>query len=160
MKALPDLEPERRNGVERFFAGIDHGVRRLPRLRRFLLWPIWTRPGYWFATGCIFIWGLVLGGTFTKKDGMHYFRGMPTWSFGRGGTTIGAIYLTHDNDTEDVIAHEAEHRAQWKRYGLAFIPLYVAAGTDAKTNRFEVGAGLELGGYERKRKPRPKPGTK
>ncbi len=71
---------------------------------------------------------------------MHYFVGMPKWSFGRGGTTIGAIYLTHDNDSDDVIEHEAEHRAQWKRYGLWFIPLYVAAGTDAKTNRFEVGA--------------------
>ena len=52
---------------------------------------------------------------------MHYFRGMPTWSFGRGGTTIGAIYLTHDNESDNVIEHEAEHRAQWKRYGLAFI---------------------------------------
>jgi hypothetical protein len=156
VKALPDIEPERRNPAERFFAGIDRGVRRVPWLRRFLLWPVWTRPGYWFATGCIWIWGTVLGGKFTTKGGMHYFRGMPKWSFGRGGTTIGAIYLTHDNDSDDVIAHEAEHRAQWKRYGLAFIPLYVAAGTDAKTNRFEVGAGLELGGYVRRRNPRPK----
>ena len=56
-----------------------------------------------------------------SKNGMHYFRGMPKWSFGRGGTTIGAIYLTHDNDSDDVMEHEAEHRAQWKRYGLAFI---------------------------------------
>jgi hypothetical protein len=157
MKALPDIEPARRNPAERFFAGIDRGVRRVPWLRSFLLWPIWTRPGYWFATGCIFIWGTVLGGTFTTKNGMHYFRGLPKWSFGRGGTTIGAIYLTDDNDSDNVIEHEAEHRAQWKRYGLAFIPLYVAAGTNAKTNRFEVGAGLELGGYVRKRKPPPKP---
>ncbi len=157
MKALPDIEPTSRNVAERFFATVDRSVRRLPWLRSFLLSPIWTRSGYWFATGCIFIWGLVLGGKFTTKGGMHYFRGMPTWSFGRGGTTIGAIYLTHDNDGDDVIEHEAEHRAQWKRYGLAFIPLYVAAGSDATTNRFEVAAGLELGGYVRKRKPRPKP---
>jgi hypothetical protein len=82
---------------------------------------------------------------------------MPTWSFGRGGTTIGAIYLTADNDSDNVIEHEAEHRAQWKNYGLAFIFLYVAAGTNALTNRFEVGADLELGGYTRKRRARPKP---
>lgn len=152
MKALPDIEPARRNGVERFFAAIDRGIRRLPALRSFLLWPLWTRPGYWFATGCIFIWGVVLGGKFTTTAGLHYFTRMPKWSFGRGGTTIGAIYLTRDNASDDVIQHEIEHRAQWKRYGLAFIPLYIAAGTEANTNRFEVGAGLELGGYVRKRK--------
>jgi hypothetical protein len=157
VKPLPDIEPQKRNGAERFFAAIDHGVRRVPWLRSVLLWPIWTRPGYWFATGCIFVYGLLLGGRFTTKNGMHYFSGMPTWSFGRGGTTIGAIYLTADNDSDNVIEHEAEHRAQWKRYGLAFIFLYIAAGTDAPTNRFEVGAGLELGGYTRTRKARPKP---
>lgn len=157
MKELPDIEPVTRNPPERFFAAIDRGVRRVPWLRSFLLWPIWTRPGYWFATGAIFVWGLVLGGRFTNKDGMHYFRGMPAWSFGRGGTTIGAIYLTKDNDSDHVIEHEAEHRAQWKRYGLAFVFLYIAAGTDALTNRFEVGAGLELGGYTRKRRPRKPP---
>jgi hypothetical protein len=124
---------------------------RVRPLRAFLLWPVWTRPGYWFATGCIFVYGLVLPGRFRRKNGMHYFAGMPKWSFGRGGTTIGAIYLTFDNDSDNVLAHEAEHKAQWKRYGLWFIPLYVAAGNDALTNRFEVGAGLELGGYVRKR---------
>jgi hypothetical protein len=154
MKALPDIDPERRNAAERFFAAIDRGVRRMPWLRSFLLWPIWTRPGYWFATGAIFVYGVLLGGRFTSKNGMHYFRGMPKWSFGRGGTTIGAIYLTKDNESDNVIAHEAEHRAQWKRYGLAFIFLYIAAGSVATTNRFEVGAGLELGGYTRKRRPR------
>ncbi len=154
MKALPDIEPEIRNAPERFFAAIDHGVRRVPWLRSFLLWPIWTRPGYWFATGAIFLYGLVLGGRFTTKNGMHYFRRMPKWSFGRGGTTIGAIYLTQDNESDNVIEHESEHRAQWKRYGLAFIFLYIAAGSNALTNRFEVGAGLELGGYTRKRRPR------
>lgn len=149
MKALPDIEPETRTRPERFFAAIDRGVRRVRPLRSFLLWPVWTRPGYWFATGCIFVWGLVLGGKLHVKNGMHYFSGMPKWAFGRGGTTIGAIYLTTDNDSDNVIAHEAEHKAQWKRYGLWFIPLYVAAGTNALTNRFEVGAGLKLGGYIR-----------
>ena len=156
MKTLPDVRPEKPGRAARFFDGITRGVRRVPVVRRVMLWPVFTRPGYWFATGCIWIWGTVLGGRFGSKKGMHYFRGMPKWSFGRGGTTIGAIYLTHDNDSDDVMEHEAEHRAQWKRYGLAFIPLYVAAGSEAATNRFEVGAGLELGGYVRKRRPRTK----
>ncbi len=108
-------------------------MRRVPWLRSFLLWPIWTRPGYWFATGAIFVYGRrCSAGDSRAKNGMRYFRGMPTWSFGRGGTTIGAIYLTKDNDSDNVIEHEAEHRAQWKRYGLAFIFLYIAAGIDAR----------------------------
>ncbi|MBX3194521.1 MAG: hypothetical protein KF727_05395 [Microbacteriaceae bacterium] len=119
-----------------------------------MLWPVVTRPGYWFATGCAFLYGLILGGRFEKRDGLHFFRRMPTWSYGRGGTTIGAIYLTTGNVSDDVLEHEAEHTRQWKRYGLWFIPLYIAAGTDALTNRFEVAADLELGGYVRKRGPR------
>lgn len=151
MKPLPDIEPVARSRPERFFAALDRGVRRLRPLRAFLLWPVLTRPGYWFATGCIFLYGALLGGRLSKRRGIHVFTGMPRGSYGRGGTTIGAIYLTTDNDGDDVLAHEAEHKAQWKRYGLWFIPLYIAAGTDATTNRFEVGAGLELGGYVRKR---------
>ena len=69
VKALPDIEPERRNRAERLFAAIDRGVRRMPWLRSFLLWPIWTRPGYWFATGAIFVYGVLLGGRFTAKNG-------------------------------------------------------------------------------------------
>jgi hypothetical protein len=46
-----------------------------------------------------------------------------------------------------VLRHEAVHRAQWRRYGLAFVPLYVAAGPVAQTNRFEREAGLRDGGY-------------
>lgn len=150
MKALPEVEPAVRSRAGRFFAAIDRGVRRRPALRSFLLWPVWTRPGYWFATGCAFLYGAVLPGRLRRRNGMHYFVGMPTWSFGRAGTTIGAIYLTRDNDGDEVLEHEAEHKEQWKRYGLWFIPLYIAAGQDARTNRFEVGAGLELGGYVRR----------
>ena len=154
MKALPDVRPQKPGRAARFFDGIARGVRKVPGLRRVMLWPVLTRPGYWFATGCIWVWGTVLGGKFGVKKGMRYFRGLPKWSFGRGGTTIGAIYLTSDSDSDDVMEHEAEHRAQWKRYGLAFIPLYIAAGSEPTTNRFEVGAGLELGGYVRKRRPK------
>ncbi len=39
------------------------------------------------------------------------------------------------------------HTRQGQTNGLAFIPLYIAAGAVAQTNRFEVEARLELGGY-------------
>jgi hypothetical protein len=81
------------------------------------------------------------------RDGVIVTRGCPAWAFGRGGTTIGAVYLTRDNVSPAVLEHEAVHRAQWRRYGLAFIPLYIAAGADARTNRFEIEAGLTKGGY-------------
>ena len=64
-----------------------------------------------------------------------------------GGTTIGAVYLTCDNISPAILEHEAVHRAQWKRYGLAFLPLYLDAGQDAHANRFEIEAGLMKGGY-------------
>ncbi len=121
---------------------------RVPGLRRALLHPLIARPGYWFATACGFVWGAVLSrGRIRRRGDVIVAEGMPRWSFGRGGTMIGAVYLTRDNIRPSVLEHEAVHRAQWKRYGLAFIPLYVAAGAIGKTNRFEVEAGLEKGGY-------------
>lgn len=72
---------------------------------------------------------------------------MPRWAFGRGGTTVGAVYLTHNNTSQNVLEHESVHRDQWRHYGLSFIPLYVAAGPIAAENRYEVEAGLEKGGY-------------
>jgi hypothetical protein len=147
MKALPDIRPEQPTRGERFFASLARGAARVRPLRWLLLTPVVTRPGYWFATACAFIWGTILGGKHHVKNGMHYFSRMPKWAFGRGGTTIGAIYLTTDNDSDNVVAHEAEHKAQWRHYGLAFLPLYIAAGGPALTNRFEVAAGLKLGGY-------------
>ena len=154
MKALPDVEPASRTRGERFCAALARGVRRVRPLRAFLLWPVITRPGFWFATACAFLYGTALRGFLSKRNGMWYFRELPRWSYGRGGTTIGAIYLTTDNDADPVLEHEAEHREQWRRYGLWFIPLYIAAGSDALTNRFEVAADLELGGYVRRRSQR------
>lgn len=74
-------------------------------------------------------------------------RGLPRWAFGRGGTTVGRVYLTRDNDGPEVLEHEAVHVAQWRRYGLLMPILYAIAGRDPSTNRFEVEAGLEKGGY-------------
>ena len=123
-------------------------VTRVPGVRSALLSPVVARPGYWFATACALVWGGVMSrGHLSRTGGLIVASGCPRWSFGRGGTTIGAVYLTRDSVAPAVLRHEAVHRAQWKHYGLAFIPLYLAAGRDAARNRFEIEAGLENGGY-------------
>lgn len=125
-----------------------HRLTRVRWLRAVLLSPVIARPGYWFATACGFVWGAILGRfRLSRRGGVIVARGLPRWAFGRGGTTIGAVYLTSTNTDDRILEHEAVHRAQWRRYGLAFIPLYVMAGQDARRNRFEIEAGLEKGGY-------------
>lgn len=137
-------EPEVRRGS----GGIVRRVARIGWLRRVLLNPVITRPGYWFATVCGLLWGGVLGGFhLSRRGGVIVARNLPKWAYGRGGTTIGAVYLTGDNISDAILEHEAVHRAQWRRYGLAFIPLYVEAGQDGRRNRFEIEAGLRKGGY-------------
>lgn len=127
---------------------IVRGVVRVPGLRRVLLWPVVARPGYWLATVCGLVWGGILSrGRLHSSHGVLVASGCPRWSFGRGGTTIGAVYVTRDNVAPAVLEHEAAHRAQWKRYGLAFVAVYIAAGAVAELNRFEVAAGLTKGGY-------------
>lgn len=126
-------------------------IRRLARsraVRAVVLSPVVARPGYWFATGCGLVWGGILSGFRVRASGgVLVAAPMPTWAFGRGGTTIGAVYLTRDTISPAVLEHEAAHRAQWRRYGLAFIALYLEAGSRAETNRFEIEAGLEKGNY-------------
>lgn len=134
--------------MERAAQGLVRRVSGVGWLRRFLLHPIVARPGYWFATVCGFIWGAIFGRFHLRREGgVIVASGLPSWAFGRGGTTIGAVYLTSKNVSPRILEHEAVHRAQWKKYGLSYIPLYVAAGQDALRNRFEIEAGLELGGY-------------
>lgn len=123
-------------------------ARTVPGARAVLLSPVVARPGYWFATACALVWGGILSlGRLRRRGGLIVAVGFPRWAFGRGGTTVGAVYLTHDHLGPAVLEHESVHRAQWKHYGLAFVPLYVAAGQDAGHNRFEIEAGLENGGY-------------
>ena len=137
--------------LSRLEAGSQRLVRSVARvrwLRGMLLSRVVARPGYWCATLCGLIWGTVLSlGRIRSQGGVIVARKCPRWAFGRGGTTIGAVFLTNHALDQDTLAHEAIHRAQWKRYGLAFIPLYVAAGASAVTNRFEIEAGLRRGGY-------------
>jgi len=123
------------------------GAVAVPGLRRLLLWPGVARPGYWFATACAFVWGTILLGRHRSSHGLHVIHRLPRWAFGRGGTTIGAVYLTRDGTADRVLEHEAVHRLQWRHYGMSMPILYLAAGADATTNRFEVEAGLAKGGY-------------
>lgn len=121
---------------------------RVRWLKAAALHPVIARPGYWFATALALVWGAALGGLHvSRRGGVIVCSRLPRWAFGRGGTTIGAVYLTRDAVSPRVLEHEAVHRAQWRRYGLAMIPLYLAAGRDPRGNRFEIEAGLEAGGY-------------
>jgi hypothetical protein len=132
----------------RIVGALVRGAERRPWLTRAALSPVVARPGYWLASAVGLAWGAALSvGRLEQRGGVVVARGMPRWAFGRGGTTIGAVYLTATNDSDPVLRHEAVHRDQWKKYGLAFIPLYFAAGQNAATNRFEREAGLRDGGY-------------
>lgn len=107
--------------------------------------------GFAVASGGAKLWGRMLGGSFERHGKLTVVTGLPGWAFGRGGTCVGDTVLTSKPMTDAVLAHEDVHRRQWQRYGLAFIPLYYAAGIDPLHNRFEIEAGLEAGGYITKR---------
>lgn len=143
----PYVAPVDPSGFARGMARVVASAVRVPGLRAFLLLPAIARPGYWLATFAAFVWGCLLLGHWGRRRGLYSFIAMPTWAFGRGGTTVGAIYLTNDLTSVGVLEHELVHTRQWKKYGLCFLPLYLAAGANALGNRFEVEAGLERGGY-------------
>ncbi|MGA9869659.1 MAG: hypothetical protein WBQ44_00725 [Rhodococcus sp. (in: high G+C Gram-positive bacteria)] len=69
--------------------------------------------------------------------------------FGRGGTTIGGVYLTRRNVSRAVLRHEAVHADQWARYGLFFAVRYLfeEVRRPGARNRYEIEAGLRDGGY-------------
>ncbi|PJJ61619.1 hypothetical protein CLV54_2567 [Compostimonas suwonensis] len=109
-----------------------------------------SRLGYLYATAVGLVWGFVWStGRVQRRDGLFVFTGMPTWTFGRGGSCVGGCYLTAHNVSNDVLEHEAVHKQQWLRYGFLFPLLYFIAGRDPLKNRFEIEAGLEKGGYLR-----------
>jgi hypothetical protein len=113
-----------------------------------LLAPPLARAGYLYATTVALVWGFTLStGRVRRVDGLFVCRGMPKWAFSRGGSCVGGVYLTDTNTAPAVLEHEAVHRQQWKKYGMVFPVLYMLAGRDALTNRFEIEAGLEKGNY-------------
>ena len=138
-----------REGAER---ALERG-RRLDRLIPAVLLdsPV-SRIGYAWGTAVGWVWGSLWStGTVQRRDGLWVFRGMPGWSFARGGVCVGGCFLTGDRDPSDaILRHEAVHRRQWQRYGFLMPVLYLLAGRDPLRNRFEIDAGLEDGGYVRR----------
>jgi hypothetical protein len=107
-----------------------------------------SRAGWAFATLVGLAVGLALStGPVRVVDGLVVCTGLPRWVFRRGGTCVGSVYLTRDNDADPVLRHERVHVDQWRRYGMLMPLLYAVAGRDPLRNRFEVEAGLEDGGY-------------
>lgn len=104
--------------------------------------------GYWWATAVGFVWGTLWStGEVRRVDKLWVFTDMPRWTFGRGGSCVGACYLTAENVSPAILRHEDVHRRQWRIYGMAMPVLYAIAGRDPLRNRFEIEAGLEDGGY-------------
>ena len=134
-------------------------------MRRILVDSPLSRAGYLYATAVGLAWGAIWStGRIERRNGLVVFRGLPAWSFGRGGSCVGGVYLTNQNVTADVLEHEAVHKVQWQRYGMLFPLLYFIAGRDPLKNRFEIEAGLEKGGYLRPKRaatraPRGRPAS-
>ncbi|GAA3038450.1 Fe-S oxidoreductase [Microbacterium dextranolyticum] len=105
--------------------------------------------GYAWGTTIGWAWGgLWSTGRVERRGGLWVFTGMPGWTFGRGGVCVGGCYLTGDaRVTDAVLRHEAVHARQWRRYGFLMPLLYLLAGRNPLTNRFEILAGLEDGNY-------------
>jgi hypothetical protein len=121
----------------------------LAPVKAIVLAPPLARAGYLYATLVGVVWGAVLStGRIRRVDGLFVFTGVPQWAFSRGGSCIGGVYLTDTNAGPAVLEHEAVHRLQWQKYGMLFPLMYFLAGKDPLTNRFEIEAGLEKGGYE------------
>ncbi len=129
----------------------DRAVARGRRVDRFLpfLDSRLSHAGYVYGTAVGWIWGSLWStGRVEKRAGLWVFRGMPRWAFRRGGVCVGGCYLTGDDVVTDrVLAHEAVHAQQWRRYGFLMPFLYLIAGRDPLRNRFEIEAGLEDGNY-------------
>ncbi len=124
-------------------------------LRRLLTDSPVSLAGYYFATLVGLAVGLPLStGRVHRVGELIVCTGLPAWAFRRGGTCVGAVYLTRSNAGPRVLEHEAVHAEQWKHYGMLFPLLYALAGRDPLRNRFEIEAGLEKGGYVRSRPSR------
>ncbi|RZS90108.1 hypothetical protein EV189_1891 [Motilibacter rhizosphaerae] len=95
-------------------------------------------------------WARVFGVRARELDGLRVCAGLPGWAYPRGGVTWGDTYVCGPQPwavSAPRLRHESVHVRQWRRYGLAFALLYLRAGRDPRTNRFEVEAGLADGGY-------------
>ena len=146
MSPIPTPPPDWRAAAER---AVERG-RRIDRFipAVFLDSPI-SRIGSWYGTAIGWTWGSLWStGRIERRNGLWVFRGMPRRTFARGGVCVGGCYLTGDEIvTDHVLAHEAVHARQWRRYGILMPLLYALAGRDPLRNRFEIEAGVEDGNY-------------
>lgn len=100
------------------------------------------------ATKLAYMWGWVWGAGRVEQCGdLYVHENLPRWAYPRGGVTIGACFLTGEKPSEALLGHERVHVRQWARHGWVFPLLYVLAGADPASNRFEIEAGLAAGGY-------------
>lgn len=108
-----------------------------------------SRLGFWYGCAVGWVWGGIWSrGAVERRGGLWVFRGMPRWTFARGGVCVGDCFLTGDAPIDDaLLRHEAVHSTQWRRYGALMPLLYLWAGRDPLRNRFEIEAGLEDGRY-------------
>lgn len=108
-----------------------------------------SKLGFWWGTAVGAVWGTLWSrGRIERKHGLLIFRGMPGWTFGRGGVCVGMCFLTGDDVPSDrVLKHEAVHAKQWRTYGALMPFLYAAAGRNPLKNRFEIEADLQDGNY-------------
>ncbi|WP_299087310.1 Fe-S oxidoreductase [uncultured Microbacterium sp.] len=131
---------------------VDRGARMDAALPSFLLDSPLSLVGSWWGTSVGFLWGSLLStGRIEHRAGLWVFTGMPNWAFRRGGVCVGTCFLTGEaRVTDAVLRHEAVHARQWRRYGFLMPILYLLAGRNPLTNRFEILAGLEDGNYVRR----------
>ncbi|MFT4307728.1 MAG: Fe-S oxidoreductase [Microbacterium sp.] len=113
------------------------------------MWGWVTYAGYLYGCAVGWVWGGLLSRGRVERHGrLWVFRGMPAWSFRRGGTCVGNCFLTGDGRIDArLLRHEAVHERQWRRHGILMPFLYALAGSDPLRNRFEIEAGLEDGNY-------------
>lgn len=141
----------------------EHALARGRRLDRripsFLLRSPISRLGYLWGTCVGWVWGgLWSTGRIERRDGLWIFRGMPSWTFARGGVCVGGCFLTGEAEPAPaLLRHERAHKAQWLRSGFLLPVLYLCAGRDPLRNRFEIEAGLEDGNYVRGGQPASSP---
>lgn len=136
---------------ERAQRAVVRGARVDAVLPSFLLDSPLSLIGYWWGTSVGFVWGSLWStGRVERRAGLWVFSGLPNWAFGRGGVCVGGCFLTGAAAvSEAVLRHEAIHARQWRRYGFLMPILYLFAGRNPLTNRFEILAGLEDGNYVR-----------
>lgn len=103
------------------------------------------------ATVLALAWARLWGATVRYDDAARLFvaTGM-RGGFGRGGTTIGGVFLTRRDPGPALLRHEAVHAEQWARHGVTFPVRYLLEEVrrPGARNRFEVEAGLTDGGYD------------